>query len=250
MISDAFPALGFGLICGCFIAAAGWLFLQVIQKEMEGRQAAAFYAPLFFCWIIIGSTFNGPLAWVATLSGCLAVGWCIFVPFYVIRLNDALRRDLNERQEREWVDWLQKHPETVNTRFQLGDYYRREGRLRDALEQYSAIVALQPDNRHAVSEVREVSALLESRGYSVPTFAPPPVAPPPPSPQESPVLHEIQALLSGSPADAGLLARLGEELLHLGRVTEAADAFRKALWVDPDDEALRQRLEEVSAAGV
>jgi tetratricopeptide (TPR) repeat protein len=253
---DLGSGLAFGVICLLFAAAGGYLLLQVIQRDMEGTTAAAIYAPLLLCWIGMGYTWSGRFSMIADILGFLAIAWCLLVGFRMLAVDQKIVRDLSDDRIAALQDWLTKHPEDLDSRFQLAECYEERGWPREAYQEYTRVLEIDPRHRLGHLRVRELYEEITRKPMpGVPQPAPPP-PPPPESPDGVPRaagpnqaeavfqgrLAEFTGAIAKDPSNASLHASLGEELVRLGRIQEAADAYRKALWIDPGNERYRFNL--------
>lgn len=58
-------------------------------------------------------------------------------------------------------------------------------------------------------------------------------------------IQSVQQMLGASPQDAALHYRLGQLLVRQGRTTDAARAFKQALWYDPNHAQAREALSRI-----
>jgi len=54
------------------------------------------------------------------------------------KIQEVLERRKREKVRKEYLDLIQKHPEDTRSRLKLGDIYSKEGRKKEAVEQYLA----------------------------------------------------------------------------------------------------------------
>jgi len=103
----------------------------------------------------------------------------------------------------------------------------RRGELLVALEHFDAYLAQQPDDERVRQRMESVRALL----------------------QPSELVSRRRAEPEGPEPGAGTLsdAELGEMHASSGRFTDAAEAYQRAFQVNPKNELLKERLEELRA---
>jgi len=121
---------------------------------------------------------------------------------------------------------LHLEPSDVGAAMNLANVLFTTGRVDDAVAAYRRVVALQPD--HAAAH-NNLGALLIERG------------------EVAEGVHHLQAAVRCRPDFARAWTTLGEGLAALGRPAEAAEAYRRALALDPGNAAVRGRLRALEA---
>ncbi|HET6383855.1 MAG TPA: hypothetical protein VFJ58_10725 [Armatimonadota bacterium] len=237
--------LTFGLVSFIFMAAAAWLFFQTLQGDMESTQAGLIFLPILVCWIGFGSALHSSPA----LAGgffILAVVWCFMAAIRVMAVNERIKRDLRVSEIQHAQAWLMQHPNDGIGHMRLGDLFEQHGLLSEAYTEYVAVTTLDPRNKHAVLRARDAYRELTKKPSAKNANLPPlpempPEGPPPPPPEvEQPGrIKEFMGAIQRDPSNASLHASLAEEMLKHGRLQEAAEAYRKALWIDPSNERYR-----------
>jgi tetratricopeptide (TPR) repeat protein len=134
------------------------------------------------------------------------------------------------RQKKEWADaadyyrrYITLNPSRTDTYYGLGAALEGVGDKKGAIAAFDKYVALEhaPDKQRFVDSAKaELAKLDPSRAPSAPPAAatPPPVAATPPP--------------SSAPADAASLRAQAEELRRANRLSEAAEAYKRAIAAD------------------
>lgn len=107
------------------------------------------------------------------------------------------------------------------TRFNLGEALRTAGRSDEAIEQFKASLALDPNQSAAASNL---GALLAERG------------------DHEGALRQFEAAIAADAGNAAAHNNLGQELARRGRMDEAMGEFRRSIDLDPEDSAAHQSL--------
>ncbi|MBX7187248.1 MAG: tetratricopeptide repeat protein [Vicinamibacteria bacterium] len=107
------------------------------------------------------------------------------------------------------------------TRFNLGEALRSAGRSDEAIEQFQASLALDPNQSAAASNL---GALLAERG------------------DHDGALPQFEAAIAADPGNAAARNNLGQEFARRGRMDEAMLEFRRSIDLDPEDSAPHQSL--------
>ncbi|MCA1596309.1 MAG: tetratricopeptide repeat protein, partial [Chloroflexi bacterium] len=165
MEGDLGASLAFGVICLLFACAGGFLLLQVVEKNMDGKSACAIYAPLLACWFGIWITM-GPLRLVAWGLGILAIAWCILVPYRMATVFRKMEHELSDDRIAMMRRSLEKQPDDASSHFKLAELYEERGWLREAYQGYATAATL--DRHHVRARIRTAELYKQITGQPLP----------------------------------------------------------------------------------
>lgn len=152
----------------------------------------------------------------ARLTGCQAlaeIGRPEDLPLLHSHLFDEDDRVRNAAEVVIWSIWSRSGDAAMDRRFTLGVEQMRDGRLREAVDTFSQVVAARPDFTEAWNKRATLYFLLGEDDMS---------------------LADCAEVLSRNPRHFGVLAGYGQIYLRKGDLKRALDYFERALAINPN----------------
>lgn len=137
--------------------------------------------------------------------------------------SEALSPAEAEATEARLRAQLRTEPGSASLYGQLGAALAAQGRHQEALVAYNEAVELEPSDSELLAQFGALQLMLEEWGGAEATY---------------------DAAIRSAGATAPFYEGLGDALLGQGRIGEAAEAFRQASLLNPDDAALTGKAED------
>jgi tetratricopeptide (TPR) repeat protein len=260
------------------VGVGGYLIMQTIDKSMDINQGLIIYCPLLFCWGTIAGTIGGPLNWVAWIAALGSVAWVVTIFLKGSAEGAVMKRRAAVERVAKWSEFSRNAPQDTYFRFKLAEALEDTNRHREAYEQYSTIVGIDPKNNLARHRARELYEQITGKpmpgsppassgptdGGNLPAFSPERadqtvpihalhgaaagVVPAPAAAPEPIAIRSLRDAVEEEPSDAARHAALADALIHHGKPAEALPVYRKAVWLDPSNDRYRCNLQAVTDA--
>ena len=245
-----YPLAAYGFFAFVVLMAPTSSFLPILDSLVERRLYLSFVGLLFIVlealrrWKASTGALTATLGVVAALMAVLS-----FQRNYVYGSTIAM-----------WEDSVAGNPHNDRSYFQLGYAYYREGRCADAVRSYERVAKLRaPDytlqldwalaldcagqSDAAVAKIKEAIA-TERTAHSLAVLGMIQGK----AGRNEDGLRALQDAEKADPSFAMTYVYRGTIYYNLRQYAEAADAFRKAVAVDPGNEEARQKLAQAEAA--